>query len=62
MFACLALSLYRTSFDRSVVAVVVVVVLVVVVVVVVVWCLFNNRTCQHPLSIQESADSSGARK
>ena len=47
MFACLALSLYHTSFDRFVV--------------VVVWCLFNSRTCQHPLSIQESADSSGAR-
>ena len=57
MFACLALSLYHTSFDRFVVVAV-----VVVVVVVVVWCLFNSRTCQHPLSIQESADSSGARE
>ena len=47
MFACFALSLYHTSSDRFVV---------------VVWCLFNSRTCQHPLSIQESADSSGARE
>ena len=48
MFACLALSLYHTSFDRFVV--------------VVVWGLFNSRTCQHPVSIQESADSSGAQE
>ena len=37
MFACLALSLYHTSFDRFVV--------------VVVWCLFNIRTCECQTTI-----------
>ena len=46
MSACLALSLYHTSFDRFVV--------------VAILCFFNRRTCQHQLSIQESADSTGA--